>query len=201
MSEEIPQDSSEKGSLWQKWDLHIHSPLSFLENQFDNDWENWVSKLKTENIKVIGLTNYFRFNYISGQSEIDVVKEKLKDTGIVVFPNLEFRLSQPNKEGEYINLHIIFSEQVKTKRIQDFLSRLKLDDETYCSELNTEADFKGATISKKELENKLKEDFERYEEYLVVCCPNGYGGLRWSNKSGHKYDINLCFYGKEKPTS
>jgi hypothetical protein len=24
--------------------------------------------------------------------------------------------------------------------------------------------------------------------------------LRWSNKSGHKYDINLCFYGKEKPT-
>ena len=25
--------------------------------------------------------------------------------------------------------------------------------------------------------------------------------VRWSNKSGHKYDINLCFYGKEKPTS
>jgi hypothetical protein len=27
------------------------------------------------------------------------------------------------------------------------------------------------------------------------------GMVRWSNKSGHKYDINLCFYGKEKPTS
>ena len=25
--------------------------------------------------------------------------------------------------------------------------------------------------------------------------------LRWSNKSGHKHDINLCFYGKEKSTS
>ena len=24
--------------------------------------------------------------------------------------------------------------------------------------------------------------------------------MRWSNKSGYKYDINLCFYGKEKPT-
>ena len=63
MTEEIQeQTSNEKGSLWQKWDLHIHSPLSFLENQFGNDWENWISKLKTEQIKVIGLTNYFRFN-------------------------------------------------------------------------------------------------------------------------------------------
>jgi len=25
--------------------------------------------------------------------------------------------------------------------------------------------------------------------------------LRWSNKSGHKHDINLCFYGKENSTS
>lgn len=194
MTEEIQEENSnEKGSLWQKWDLHIHSPLSFLENQFDNDWENWISKIKTEQIKVIGLTNYFRFNHISEQSEIDFVREKLKDTGIVVFPNLEFRLSQPNKEGEYINLHILFSEQVTTKRIEAFLSRLKLDDDTYCSDLNTDADFKGATISKKELENKLKEDFERYEDYLVVCCPNGYGGFRADNREGRSVKVATLF--------
>lgn len=194
MTERISLPSSiEKGSLWHKWDLHIHSPLSFLENQYNNEWEIWINKLMTENIKVIGLTNYFRFNYISDQSEIDFVREKLKDTGIIVFPNLEFRLSQPNKEGEYINLHIIFSEQVKTKRIEEFLSRLRLDDETYCSDLKTEADFKGATISKKELENKLKEDFERYEDYLVVCCPNGYGGFRADNREGRSVKVATLF--------
>lgn len=194
MTEEIKtQDSNERGSLWQKWDLHIHSPLSFLENQYADDWENWIQKLKTEQIKVIGLTNYFRFNHIADECEIDHVREKLKDSEIVVFPNLEFRLSQPNKEGEYINLHILFSEQVASKRIVDFLSRLRLDDETYCSDLKTDADFKGATISKKELENKLKEDFERYEDYLVVCCPNGYGGFRADNREGRSVKVATLF--------
>ncbi len=194
MTDEIKlHDLSQRGSLWNKWDLHIHSPLTFLENQYANDWDNWLKKLKEKEIKVIGLTNYFRFNYFGDENEIDYVRDKLSDSGIIVFPNLEFRLSQPNKDDEYINIHILFSERIKTKQIEEFLGRLKLDDDSYCSNLKTEADFKGATISKRELQNKLKEDFERHEDYLVVCCPNGYGGFRADNREGRSVKVATLF--------
>lgn len=40
-----------KGSEWRKWDLHIHTPASALNNQFngtdiDDKWQNYFDKLK-----------------------------------------------------------------------------------------------------------------------------------------------------------
>ncbi len=43
-------------------------------------------------------------------------------------------------------------------------------------------------------------DFKLCDEDRVFQYYN-FGKVRWSNKSGHKHDINLCFYGKEKSTS
>jgi hypothetical protein len=33
------------GSQWRKWDLHIHTPASILNNQLGDDWDNYVKKL------------------------------------------------------------------------------------------------------------------------------------------------------------
>lgn len=65
-----------KGSEWGIWDLHIHSPATFLNNQFTNDWDNWCNKLIEKNIKVIGLTNYFRFGTINDTHEIKYARQK-----------------------------------------------------------------------------------------------------------------------------
>ena len=34
-----------KGSEWNKWDLHIHTPESGMANQFGNDWDKYVLSL------------------------------------------------------------------------------------------------------------------------------------------------------------
>jgi len=54
-----------KGSEWRKWDLHVHTPASVLNNQFegaseDEKWEKYLYKLDSlEGISVLGLTDYF----------------------------------------------------------------------------------------------------------------------------------------------
>ena len=52
-----------RGSEWRKWDLHIHTPYSYLNNQFGSNFGDYVKKLfisAIENdISVIGITDYF----------------------------------------------------------------------------------------------------------------------------------------------
>ena len=52
-----------RGSIWRKWDLQIHTPFSYLNNQFGNDFDNYVKnvfkKALESNIFVIGITDYF----------------------------------------------------------------------------------------------------------------------------------------------
>jgi hypothetical protein len=55
-----------RGSEWHRWDLHIHSPASALNNQFpklpngDPDWESYISALETlGDIPAIAITDYF----------------------------------------------------------------------------------------------------------------------------------------------
>lgn len=177
-----------KGSEWRKWDLHIHSPYTFLNNQFNNDWDSWTRQIVNSGIKAIGLTNYFRFNEVDGINEIDYARSKLSSNGIIVFPNLEFRIGQPNKDSEFINLHIIFSDKISYEKIKNFLTRLQLDNSKYCQDLSIEKEFETATVSKKTLEIQLK-DFIFLEDYLVVCCPNGYGGFRADNKVGRSVEV------------
>ncbi len=178
-----------KGSEWLKWDLHIHSPLTHLNNQFNDDWENWIKKLIENNIRVIGLTNYFRF----AENEIEIVREKLNMYNILVLPNLEFRIAQPNKSGDYINLHIIFNQIVTTESINQFLNRLKTRDDRYCFSLSARNDFETVVINEETLINQLKEDFKEKNQYFVVCCPNGYGGFRSDNNVGRSVSVAQIF--------
>ncbi|WP_250633068.1 TrlF family AAA-like ATPase [Rhodoflexus caldus] len=179
-----------KGSEWAKWDLHVHSPMTHLNNQFNNEWNSWVQKFIDNEIRVIGLTNYFRF----AENELETVRQKLNQHNILVLPNLEFRIAQPNKSGEFINLHIIFNpDKVDSTAIHNFLGRLQTKTNAYCNALNSENDFSTAVVNDETLLNQLKTDFTEYEHYLIVCCPNGYGGFRSNNKEGRSVAIAQIF--------
>jgi hypothetical protein len=39
----------EAGSEWRRWDLHIHTPESVLNNGFGSDWDAYVQKSAAEN--------------------------------------------------------------------------------------------------------------------------------------------------------
>ncbi len=179
-----------KGSEWAKWDLHVHTPMTHLNNQFNNEWDNWVQKIVDSEVKVIGLTNYFCFAI----NELETAKNRLNEHNILVLPNLEFRIAQPNKAGEFINIHIIFNpDKVDSTAIHNFLGRLQTKTNIYCNALYSENDFSTAVVNDENLLNQLKTDFTEYEDYLIVCCPNGYGGFRSNNKEGRSVAIAQIF--------
>lgn len=122
--------SDPKGSKWRKWDLHIHSPLSGLNNNFPMkdgapDWEAYIAGLEAlSDIPVIAITDYF---LIDGYKEV----RKFKDQGRLpkiqlILPNIELRLD--NIVGDKrINFHVIFSDEVAPQDIEDhFLSNLDI---------------------------------------------------------------------------
>lgn len=113
-------ENFDKGSLWRKWDLHVHSIKSALNNQFEksgneiNDEEKYVYELFTRAIKndvhAIGITDYFSIEgysminkYINDddklkrifKSEIELDNDYLnKVHNIAIFPNIELRLEE-----------------------------------------------------------------------------------------------------------
>jgi len=98
-----------KGSEWRKWDLHVHTPASELENQFGDDWDVYVKNLFQSaienNICAIGITDYYlpegyrklKQEYLNNSQKMTslfTVEEILKINQIAVFANIEFRLAK-----------------------------------------------------------------------------------------------------------
>lgn len=116
-----------KGSEWRKWDLHIHSPLSILNNQYPKlsngnpDWEAFLQKLESLDVAAIGITDYFS---IEGYKELQKFKAQGRLQNIhAILPNIEFRLKTiiagRNGEEKRLNLHVIFSDEVSAQDIEE----------------------------------------------------------------------------------
>ena len=124
MGNNIIKTESHEGSEWHRWDLHIHSPYVWLNNQYKNiDDEKFINQIKNTGLEVVGLTNYFTFH----EKELfspDSLYDKIKKAGIVVFPNLEFRLSTQNAKNDLCDYHVIFSPDLAVDKIKLFLQNL-----------------------------------------------------------------------------
>ena len=122
-----------RGSEWNKWDLHVHTPESGMANEFGGDWDEYVKclfKRAIENhIVAIGITDYFTIDgykilikdYLENddklrslftQEEISYIKN------IAIFPNIEFRLKTIIDRSR-VNYHIIFSNEVSIDDIEE----------------------------------------------------------------------------------
>ena len=180
------------GAIWGKWDLHIHSPYTHQNNQFaETSIDEYVDKLSENQISVIGLTNYFYFE----NNELEIIRSKIleKRYEITVLGNLEFRITQPNKTGDWINVHCIFSEHLSTKDINLVMSRLEchntnyLNQKIYCcpeSIKNSRLKLDSITVDFKKLLDHISSNFTLGKDYLIAVCPNGYGGFRPDHNEG-----------------
>lgn len=138
------------GSEWRRWDLHIHSPESILNNQFGGNWDRYVHQLFVRAIEngvaAIGITDYFfidgykklRTQYLNNKEKLEsVFQEELKRDrqfidkihSILVLPNIEFRVDrylEPGSEHR-LTLHVIFSDELAPDEIEDnFIRRLEI---------------------------------------------------------------------------
>jgi hypothetical protein len=117
-----------RGSEWRRWDLHVHTPGTALNDQF-GDWEEYLDAVEAVDgsIAVIGVTDYFTLRSYKavlayrGQG-------RLSNIGLVI-PNIEFRLTPVTGKGKAINLHLLISpaEPDHVLRIEEALAKLTID--------------------------------------------------------------------------
>ncbi|RIJ32763.1 TrlF family AAA-like ATPase [Henriciella mobilis] len=117
-----------KGSLWRRWDPHIHAPGTVLNNQFGGEkaWDEYIEALETSNpqIQAIGVTDYYLLD--SYERIVEVKRAKRLGSVGFIFPNLELRLATGTDRSRAVNFHLLINPEdedhvAQTKR---FLSRL-----------------------------------------------------------------------------
>ncbi|MFQ3476477.1 AAA family ATPase [Halonotius sp. F2-221B] len=181
--------SLRRGSQWGKWDLHVHTPLSF-ESQFGMSeaerkefdplpelegidkperyepqlWTKYVRKLEEiDNIDCIGITDYFS---IEGYELLRELKEEdYLNNFDLMLPNIEFRLDTITGDHNRINLHVIFSDDISIDHIKrEFLQNLKI-------KIDEKDEYALSTDSLKRLGRKAKEihDDENLSDYVAGC--------------------------------
>lgn len=145
--------NSPYGSIWRKWDFHVHTPYSILNNQFgcdaekSEDFDRYVqilfSKALEKDVYAIGITDYFsidgykrlRNDYLDNDEKLaelfpdEDTRGRIKE--IFVFPNIELRLNTfiegKNSGRKNIDTHVLFSNEIDPTTIeQSFLHQLKV---------------------------------------------------------------------------
>ena len=179
-----------RGSLWRKWDLHVHTPYTKINNQYNLNgidvWDQFCEKLEQSDVRVIGITDYFSVeNYF-------VFKEKFfakyPDSTKVFFPNIEIRLNESvNPKLEEVNVHIIFRPDINQDTLQIFLGNLKTEKtdkngkKLSCLELSTRNDFESASVTRASIEAAFKETFGEKairQDYALILAASNNDGIR-----------------------
>src|SRR5690606_30048414 len=116
---------------------------------------------------------------------------------------------------EHINVHVLFSEALSTEEINVAIGRLPLINtadsrgqlRVYCSEEDirkARLDFRNILVWFDDLVNHLKSHFRQWD-YLVACCPSGYGSFRPARGDGRGASLAVeidkdthLFFGDEE---
>lgn len=120
-----------RGSTWNKWDLHVHTPLSLVQGYGGDQPENWdrfiaeLAALPPE-FKVIGINDYL---FLDGYRKVLAAKQANRLPNIeLLLPVIELRLDKfAGTDGEMsrVNFHVIFSDELTPEVIeQQFLNAL-----------------------------------------------------------------------------
>ncbi|MDD2325318.1 MAG: AAA family ATPase [Alphaproteobacteria bacterium] len=181
-------NSDPSGSQWRKWDLHLHTPFTKLNDNYKcvqggDIWTEYCEKIENSDVEVFGITDYFSVeNYI-------IFKKKFQEaypcSKKVFFPNIELRIDRSsNNRNEGYDLHLIFDNDLDDEKLTDFVRNLKLDNtddngkNVKASELSTEKDFKRAFTTITFINRALKDTFGDKKPYFKILMAHGHGGMQ-----------------------
>jgi len=192
-----PYEIATEGSTWLKWDLHIHTPETKLNNCYkatdeSDAWDTFIKKIDESDVNVFGITDYFSIDNYEKFIEKYFSKEH-KGIKKTFFPNIEFRLDvSVNKKAEEVNIHVIFDNETSIDEIKRFLDHLKTNisdngRNISCSKLSLN-EFEKAAININELKDCLTEIFGNKKCYIIGAAANNQG-LRADTASPRKMNI------------
>lgn len=121
-----------RGSWWWKWDLHVHTPASLVQNyggDSDEAWEHFLSDLEAlpADFRVLGINDYL---FLDGYRRILDEKSRGRLPAIeLLLPVIELRIDKfcgTTRQLQKVNLHVIFSDTIPPDVIQQqFLNALQ----------------------------------------------------------------------------
>lgn len=133
------QEADNRGAIWRRWDPHIHTPGTVLNDQFDSDenWEQFLLKIEKSDpvIEVLGVTDYYSLdNY---EKACQFLQDGRMPDVKLIFPNIELRYSVGTNKGAPVNFHLLVSpdDDDHVDQIKRFLQKLTFkgpDDEYRC---------------------------------------------------------------------
>ena len=163
-----------KGSIWRKWDLHVHSPASY---SYKGTYDQFFAQIGNSDCAVIGINDYCS---VEGYKQFIT---KAPNSEKVVLPVVELRminalLNKHSRKGTRINFHIIFSNEIDVLDIENFLKSLIVNGSQISSKYS----------DSKFLYEKVNVDFGRTKElleanptfkgrYLIWMPYDEYGGI------------------------
>jgi ABC-type lipoprotein export system ATPase subunit/predicted metal-dependent phosphoesterase TrpH len=123
-------DMNSIGSIWRKWDLHIHTPASYqwsgkqLNTQSPAEREvtcqTIVDKINSLDIDAFCIMDYWTFEgYIAVR---DYLRNRPSATKKKIFPGIELRLEAPTDYR--LNTHVLFDDAILPETLGHFLARL-----------------------------------------------------------------------------
>ena len=189
-----------RGSIWRRWEPHIHAPGTVLEDRYpkENGWDLYLDALEAVSpaLRAIGVTDYcITRSYERMKKEKE--RGRLQECDLL-FPNIELRLNTGTVRGNFVNIHLLVSPEDPNHlaELDRFLGRLSFsafDDTFACTRsdlvrlgrragsigLDDEAALKyGVTQFKLSLDNLL-ETYRRidwaYENIIIAVAGNADG--------------------------
>lgn len=123
-----------RGSEWRRWDLHIHTPGTQKNDQFEGSspeekWERYYKSIAeyigngsdpAKSIAVMGITDYMSVDNYKKVVEDKRLPESIK----LLIPNVEMRIA-PIARSSPINVHCLFNPSLIDQLEGRFFSRLK----------------------------------------------------------------------------
>jgi hypothetical protein len=125
------QNDQAKGSIWFRWDPHIHTPDTVLNDQYagPDAWNEFLTRLEQTDpaIRALGITDYYS---IAQYQRVVEHKKKGRLSNVeLLFPNVEIRLEIGTAQGSGVNMHLLFSPEDPNhvQEIERFLERLEFE--------------------------------------------------------------------------
>jgi ABC-type lipoprotein export system ATPase subunit len=101
-----------RGSEWHRWDPHLHTPSTLLNNQFKRDeWDAFLDVIEKADpvVEALGITDYC---VLRSYSRFVAYRKAGRAKNVIfAFPNIEFRLGIETKAGKGVNVHLLFSPE------------------------------------------------------------------------------------------
>jgi hypothetical protein len=127
----------DRGSVWHRWDPHIHTPGTILADQYPaaDGWEQFLARIETSEprVRALGITDYYSTAAYE-QAVAHKAAGRMPDVDLL-FPNVELRLGVGTDKGSPVNLHLLVSpdDDDHLARLHAFLSDLRFEakDERY----------------------------------------------------------------------